>query len=88
MKRYFARTAESDLGTGFVYFEFDGETATRQVEMYKDRWFYADNPKQYFDEIGPGLVDQPLSELELTADQEITKEEFEEAWEEALRYSS
>lgn len=88
MKRYFSRTAESDLGIGFVYFEFDGEIAIRQVEIYRDRWFYADDPKQYFDEIGPGLVDQPLSQLEFTADQEITPEEFEDAWEEAIQHSS
>lgn len=39
MKRYFKRHAESDLGTGIAYFEFDNEWAVRQVENYGERWF-------------------------------------------------
>ena len=42
LRRYFKRGAESDLGGGVVYFEFDGEWALRQVEAYGERWFCSD----------------------------------------------
>ena len=34
MQRYFKHEAESDLGSGIAYLEFDGELPTRQVENY------------------------------------------------------
>jgi len=83
MRRYFARDAESDLGHGVVYMEFDGETATRQVERYGERWF--DSRTEYHPEIGPGLVDQPLSALGLGPADEITEEQFEEAWRQSVQ---
>jgi hypothetical protein len=79
MKRYFKRDAESDLGDGEVWFEFDGEQPVRQVERYGDRWF--SSRSDHHPEIGPGLVDQPLSVLELGSEDEIGAEEFEWAWE-------
>lgn len=81
MSRHFKRDAESELGQGVVWFEFDGEQPLRQVERYGDRWFSSRH--EYHPEIGPGLVDQPLSVLDLGAEQEITAEEFEAAWREA-----
>jgi hypothetical protein len=77
-KRYFKRNAQSELGIGEVWFEFDGELPARQVERYEDRWF--SSRTEYHDEIGPGLVDQPLSTLELSTEHEIDAEEFEQAW--------
>lgn len=83
MKRYYRRVSESDLGEGIAYLEFDGEWALRQVEIYGDRWF--DSRTDYHPEIGPGLVDQPFTDLGITDDEEISAEEFERVWQEALR---
>lgn len=82
MKSYYRRAAESDLGEGVAYIEFDGEWATRQVEIYGDRWF--DSRTAFHDEIGPGLCDQPLSEMGMLDEEEITAEEFERIWAEAV----
>ncbi|MBK9165628.1 MAG: hypothetical protein IPM21_17300 [Acidobacteria bacterium] len=82
MKRYFKHTAESQYGTGVVYFEFEGEWATRQIEIYGDRWFTSRH--DYHIELGPGLADQPLSEIGLTNSDEISQTEFETFWAESL----
>ena len=50
MKRYFKHKAESDLGSGIAYLEFDKEIPTRQVEKYGDQWFCS--MKHYYPEIG------------------------------------
>jgi len=73
----------SDLGEGTVYFEFDGQWATRQVEVYGDRWLCSS--KDYPPGVGPGLCDQPLSELDLHKEHEIFKVEFEHVWREGQR---
>jgi hypothetical protein len=40
MKKYFKFPAESDLGIGTQYIEFNNEGwAIRQVECYGNRWF-------------------------------------------------
>jgi hypothetical protein len=83
MKRYYKHDAESEVGLGVAYLEFDGEWATRQVEIYGDCWFCS--MKAYHPEIGPALIDQPFSVLELQPEQEITSEEFEVIWEKALK---
>ena len=57
--------------------------AVRQVEIYGDRWF--DSRTSYHPEIGPGLVDQPLFELGMLDDEEISSEEFEQMWQEAMK---
>lgn len=60
-KTYWRRVAESVPGEGVAFMEFDGDIATRQVEIYGDRWF--DSRKRYHDGIGPSLCDQPLFEM-------------------------
>jgi hypothetical protein len=82
MKRYFRREIQpqdSELGAGVMWLEFDGEQPTRQVERYGDRWF--SSRKEYHPELGGGLADQSLSELDLGLEHEIGAREFEEAWE-------
>jgi hypothetical protein len=84
--RCFIHDAEDiGLGPGKVYLEFEGEWATRQVEVYRDRWLCS--MVDYHPGIGAGLVDQPLSVLELGPDNEISREEFERIWIEAMTRS-
>ncbi len=83
MKRYFKREADIGLGPGVAYVEFDGEWATRQVEIYGERWL--SSLDSYHDDIGPGLVDQPLSLLGFEPEHEISQAEFEEIWAEMVR---
>lgn len=78
-KRYFKAHWESPVGYGTIYHEFDGEEPTRQVERYGDRWFSSRD--DYHDGLGPGLADQPLSESDLSALEEIGADEFEQVWE-------
>ncbi len=85
MKRYFKHDAETILGSGIAYFEFDGELPTRQVEKYGDRWF--SSIKRFHPGLGPGLVDRALSEMGFEPQHEISREEFEEAWNEALKHA-
>jgi hypothetical protein len=75
--RYFKQRAETDLGDGFVWLGFNGEMPVRQVERYGDSWF--SSREDYQPELGPGLVDQPLSVLELGAEHEIDPDEFQRA---------
>jgi hypothetical protein len=84
VKRYFKHEAESGLGPGIAYLEFDGEIPTRQAEKYGDRWFCS--IKRFHPEIGPGLTDRSFSQFEIEPQDEISQEEFEEAWNEALKY--
>jgi hypothetical protein len=83
VKRYFKHEAESDLGSGIAYLEFDGELPARQVEKYGDRWFCS--IKHYHSEIGPGLTDRSVSQLDIEPQCEISQAEFEEAWNEAIK---
>ncbi len=86
MKRYFKHDADDfGLGPGIAYFEFDGELPTRQVEQYGDRWL--SSMKRYHPGIGPGLVDIALSKMGFEPQHEISQEEFEEAWNEALKHA-
>jgi hypothetical protein len=86
MKRYFKHRAESEVGIGMAYIEFEDEGATRQVEVYNDRCFCSN--RDYHPEIGPGLMDQPLSSLGLQSEHEISQEEFEKIWSKAQEMSS
>src|SRR5260370_40964395 len=83
-KRYFKHWAESGLGSGIAYIEFDGELPTRQVERYGDRWF--SSIKRSHPELGPGLSDRAFSESGLEPQDEIAQAEFEEAWNEPLKH--
>jgi hypothetical protein len=86
MKRHFRIRWESEIGPGVVLHEFDGEEPTRQVERYGDRWFSSRD--EHHPELGPGLVDVPLSALDLGGEDEISAEEFEEAWRKSGRDKS
>jgi hypothetical protein len=89
MKRYFRRECTPDLGLGegVVYVEYEGETATRQVERYQDQWYASDDPMGYIPELGPALTDLSLSDADFGPEHEITAEEFETVWELATRAS-
>lgn len=81
MKRYYKREAESALGLGTVYIEFNDEVATRQVAVYGNRWFNSSIP--YHQEIGPSLCDQPFSVTGLGPEHEVSSKEFERIWAES-----
>jgi len=83
-KRYFKSATETPIGNGEVYVEFDGEWATRQVDVIGQRWFCS-HGHTYHEEIGLSLTDQALSTLEPDPEDEISAAEFEEVWREALR---
>jgi hypothetical protein len=86
VKRYFKHDADDiGLGPGVAYFEFDGELPTRQVEHYGDRWL--SSIERYHPGLGPGLIDRALSEIDFEPQHEISQEEFEEAWNEALKHA-
>ncbi|MFN6465092.1 MAG: hypothetical protein RMZ41_025175 [Nostoc sp. DedVER02] len=84
MKLYFKHQAESDLGMGIAYLEFDGDSASRQVEIYGDKWFLS-NRVYHTQTGGIALCDQPLSETGLGREHEISQSEFELVWSEALK---
>ncbi|MEH1820911.1 MAG: hypothetical protein V7L31_17840 [Nostoc sp.] len=86
MKLYFKHEAESDLGMGIAYIEFDGDWASRQVEIYGDKWFLS-NTVYHPETRGMALCDQPLSETCLGTEHEISESEFELVWSEALKKS-
>lgn len=86
MKRYFKRELlpeDSELGGGVLWIEFDGEQPTRQVERYGERW--VSSRDEYHPGLGGGLADQPLSEVDLGPEHEVSPAEFEDAWEKAGR---
>ncbi|WP_392533490.1 hypothetical protein [Nostoc sp. C117] len=86
MKLYFKHEAESDLGIGIAYLEFDGDSASRQVEIYGDKWFLS-NRVYHLETGGMSLCDQPLSEADLGIQHKISQSEFELIWSEALKKS-
>lgn len=88
MKRYFKREVDPDLGPRMAYLEFDGEWATRQIEFYPEQIVCSDDQRGYQEDLGPALTDQPLSRLGLGPEHEITREEFENVWNEALHQRS
>jgi hypothetical protein len=84
MRRYFRGPNESvRYGEGILYVEFRGGRAARQVDIFGDHWFTSLD--DYHDGVGPGLTDQPLSKLSVLPEWEISQEEFEQVWEEAMR---
>jgi hypothetical protein len=87
-KRYFKSHTDVGLGPGYAYIEFgDDEYASRQVEVYGDRWF-SSFKNDYHDELGPALCDKPLSSMELAPEDEIDQGEFEKVWAEAVKRES
>ncbi|TMP26889.1 hypothetical protein CWB99_17480 [Pseudoalteromonas rubra] len=80
-KKYFKGPTESTLGEGIVYTEFDGEVAARQVENFGGKWYSSRH--EYHDEIGPGLYDGKLSDLDLSDSVEISSDDFELVWQES-----
>lgn len=87
MRRCFRGPNESvKYGEGILYLEFCGERAARQVDIFGSHWFTSLDG--YHAGIGPGLTDQPLSEHSVLPEWEISPEEFEQVWQEALRRRS
>ncbi len=76
MKQYFKHIAESDIGEGIAYIEVTNNWVSRQVEVYGKQYIWADEKNN------ERLSDQPLSELGLKHDDEITQDEFEKVWKE------
>jgi hypothetical protein len=62
MNSYFKFPAESDLGIGIQYIEFDDDCwPIRQAECYGDRWFNSSH--RYHQELGGmSLCDQQLTQ--------------------------
>jgi hypothetical protein len=86
-RRYFRYDWESEgLGPGSIWTEFVGEEPTRQVECYANRWFSSRN--EHHPELGPGLAEGPLSAMNYPRENEVTAEEFEEAWRTAGQHES
>jgi hypothetical protein len=80
MNTYFKFPAESDLGIGIQYIEFnDDNWPIRQVDCYGDRLFNSN--ERYHKELGcGGLCDQQLTEAGIKLGESIDAEEFESAW--------
>jgi hypothetical protein len=80
MKKYFKFQADSNLGVGIQYIEFDDDNwPIRQAECYGDRWF--NSTMTYHKELGGiGLCDQQLTEAGMKLGDRIDAEEFELVW--------
>ena len=81
--RYFR---EEPPELGISYYEYDGDYNIRNIDIINGHWSYAseDYRRDY-------LADQPVSESEAHPTpswvHEISAEEFEKAWDEALKRS-
>jgi hypothetical protein len=85
VKRYFRRDGDwPGVGTGSVWLEFEGDYATRQVELYDGKWHSSID--KFHPDLGGSLTHEPLSVHEFVPSEEIAAEEFEKAWDEALKY--
>jgi hypothetical protein len=80
MNKYFKFPAESDLGIGVQYIEFNDEGwPIRQAECYGERWFNSN--QRYHQELGcMGLCDQKLSAAGIKIGDLIDAQEFEAVW--------
>jgi hypothetical protein len=80
MKKYFKFPAESDLGIGIQYIEFDdNDRPIRQIECYGDRLFNSN--QKYHDELGVmGLCEQKLTEFGIKIGTSIEAKEFDSLW--------
>jgi hypothetical protein len=80
MNKYLKFPAESDLGIGTQYIEFDHDNwPIRQAECYGDRWFNSSH-KCHQDLGGIGLCDQPLTNPDMEIASTIDAQEFESFW--------
>jgi hypothetical protein len=87
MKRYFKYTEDSGYGPGkeiISYTEWEDEWNTRQAEWDVDRWRCSLND-DYLG-VAMSLSDQPLSSIPPGVHEEISQEEFEQAWNAAVQY--
>jgi hypothetical protein len=75
--------SESFLREGTLYLELEGDRAVRQVDAYGGQWF--SSRKLSHDEIGIGLTDLPYETSPAWPETEITRDEFERAWDTAGR---
>lgn len=80
MKKYFKFPAESNLGIGIQYIEFDdNDWPIRQIECYGDRLFNSN--QKYHDELGVmGLCEQKLTEFGIKIGSSIEAKEFDSFW--------
>jgi hypothetical protein len=80
MNKYFKFHAESDLGIGIQYIEFDNDNwPVRQAECYGDRWF--NSSYNCHQELGGiGLCDQQLTAAGMEIASIIDAQEFESFW--------
>ena len=80
MNKYFKFHAESALGIGIQYIEFDRNNwPIRQAECYGDRWFNSSH-KCHQELGGIGLCDQPLTNPDMEIASIIDAQEFESFW--------
>jgi Circadian oscillating protein COP23 len=80
MNKYFKFPAESNLGIGVQYIEFnDKGWAVRQAECYGDKWFNSN--KSYHEELtSSSLCDQKLTESGIKLGDPVDAQEFEDIW--------
>jgi Circadian oscillating protein COP23 len=80
MNKYFKFPAESNLGIGVQYIEFnDSGWAVRQAECYEGKWFNSN--KSYHEELtSSGLCDQKLTESGIKLGDPVDAKEFEDIW--------
>ncbi len=80
MNKYFKFPAESNLGIGVQYIEFnDSGWAVRQAECYEGRWF--NSSKSYHEELtSSSLCDQKLTESGVKLGNPVDAQEFEDIW--------
>lgn len=80
LKKYFKFPAESNVGIGIQYIEFDdNDLPIRQIECYGDRLFNSN--QKYHDELGVmGLCEQKLTEFGVKIGTPIEAQEFDSLW--------
>jgi hypothetical protein len=80
MNKYFKFPAESNLGIGVQYIEFnDSGWAVRQAECYEGKWF--NSSKSYHEELtSSSLCDQKLTESGIKLGDPVDAQEFEDIW--------
>ena len=80
MSKYFKFPAESDLGEGYQYIEFnDRGWPVRQAEYYDGKWFNSN--KKYHQELDSvGLWDRRLTDSGIKLGEVVDAHEFEAAW--------